>query len=122
MYKVSVEASFSAAHRLKNYPGRCESLHGHNWRVAVTVGSKRLDRVGMVMDFREMKKRLNEVLDELDHRCLNNLSYFKRHNPTSENVARYVYQRMRSRLGASFKISKVTVWETDASWASYEKD
>lgn len=119
MYQVSVEASFSAAHSLRKYPGRCESLHGHNWRVAVTVGSKRLDRVGMVMDFWKLKKGLAEVLDELDHRCLNDLPYFKRYNPTSENVARYLHQRMRPRLGTSFKI---TVWETDTSWASYEED
>lgn len=121
MYEVTVQDDFSAAHKLRNYPGRCGGLHGHNWRVAVTVKSKRLDRASMVIDFRELKKKLDSILDELDHKYLNELPYFKKSHPTSENIARYIYQGMHSRLETSFKVFKVTVWETDTSWASYEK-
>lgn len=113
MYEVTVQAEFSAAHRLRNYH---EDLHGHNWKVSVTVGSERLDDVGMVIDFRKLKERLSEVLGGLDHKYLNDLPYFKKLNPTSENIARYVYEKLRSD-----QIKEVTVWETDTAWASYKE-
>lgn len=118
MYNLKVEGSFSSAHNLKAYKGKCEELHGHNWRVEISVSSAKLDKIGMVMDFQELKARLYEVLEQLDHRYLNRMPYFKNQNPTSEKVAKYIYDCLRPKI----KILKsVTVWENNASCATYEK-
>jgi len=121
MFEIEVEHSFSAAHSLRAYKGKCESLHGHNWRVKVTLYASKLDRRGMVMDFSELKMKLKEVLDELDHRNLNEFDYFKRINPTSENIANFIFDRLSYNLQEtrSYKLKKITVYETDTSSASY---
>ncbi|MBD3425779.1 MAG: 6-carboxytetrahydropterin synthase QueD [Candidatus Omnitrophica bacterium] len=121
MYKVKVTSHFSSAHNLRGYKGKCEDLHGHNWRVEVSAFSKELDELGMVVDFKELKAALGEVLGELDHSFLNDVEYFKRTNPTSENIARFIYQRMEE-LNPSLRIREVTVHETDTSSATYVKD
>ncbi len=116
MYKIKVELSFSAAHNLKGYRGKCEELHGHNWKVEAVVSSDRLDNVGLVMDFKYLKTELNKVLDKLDHKYLNDIAYFKKNNPTSENIARYIYDSVRFHIPL---IDSVTVWESDNSSATY---
>ncbi len=116
MYEVSVLLEFSAAHLLRNYKGRCENLHGHNWKVEIRVSSKEPDKQGMVVDFKELKKRSAAVLDELDHTNLNDVEYFKKVNPTSENIAKYIYDRVKVQ---GLKIKAVTVWESDTSSATY---
>jgi 6-pyruvoyltetrahydropterin/6-carboxytetrahydropterin synthase len=118
MYSIKVESGFSSAHNLRYYKGKCEELHGHNWKVEVVVKKRSLDKTGMVMDFKEIKGRLNLLLDELDHKHLNNLEYFKKNNPTSERIAEYIFNRL-SRGG--LKVSSVTVWENETSSATYEK-
>lgn len=116
MYNVKIEAYFSSAHSLRGYKGKCEALHGHNWKVEVTVESLKTGKAGMVVDFNDLKKELNRVLDKLDHKCLDKLGYFKKVNPTSENIAQYIYKQLKRRV-PGLKI--VTVWESHNSCASY---
>ncbi|MBM3255615.1 MAG: 6-carboxytetrahydropterin synthase QueD [Candidatus Omnitrophica bacterium] len=118
MYKIKIEANFSSAHNLRGYRGRCEDLHGHNWRVELSLASLRLDKTGMVMDFKHLKKKLNAVLDKLDHKYLNDIAYFKRVNPTSENIAKLIYDSLKSSVRG---ILSVTVWENETSCATYEE-
>ena len=119
MYSIRVEGSFSSAHNLRGYKGSCEDLHGHNWRVEVVVNSGDLDKLGMVMDFRVVKVRLNSILDKMDHAYLNNIAYFKKVNPTSENIAKYIFDHMKAKIS---KLESVTVWESDNSCATYYAD
>jgi 6-pyruvoyltetrahydropterin/6-carboxytetrahydropterin synthase len=116
MFEIKVISQFSAAHNLRGYRGRCEELHGHNWKVEVNVSGEKLDKTGMLMDFKQLKKRLNKVLDKLDHKYITRLAHFKRINPTSENIAKYIYQSLRAQTP---DLKSVTVWESDNSSASY---
>ena len=119
MYKLKVESSFSSAHNLRGYKGKCEDLHGHNWKVELEAGSSKLDKVGMVLDFKFLKEELNFVLNKLDHKYLNRVPYFKRVNPTSENIAKYIYDSLKSKIP---QIISVTVWESDKARATYYED
>jgi 6-pyruvoyltetrahydropterin/6-carboxytetrahydropterin synthase len=123
MYEVKIVTQFAAAHRLENFYGKCEALHGHNWKVEVFLVGETLDRAGLLMDFGVVKARTKEVLEEVDHKYLNELAAFQDRNPSSENLACYLYER----LGAIFnrngvKINRVNVWESDTSCASYYQD
>ena len=123
MYEVKIVTQFAAAHRLENFKGKCESLHGHNWKVEVFLGGKDLDGTGLLMDFGVVKARTKEVLEEIDHKYLNELAAFRDRNPSSENLACYLYER----LGAIFNrdgvtVRRVNVWESDSSCASYYQD
>ncbi|MCS7231626.1 MAG: 6-carboxytetrahydropterin synthase QueD [Elusimicrobiota bacterium] len=123
-YKVYVESYFSSAHYLKMYKGKCENLHGHNWKVGVFVESESLDNLGMVIDFTKLKKILNEVLEKLDHKVLNKeIKYFKKIPPTAENIAKYIYINLKNSL-KKYKIVqhlKIIVWETPTQAAIYEE-
>ena len=121
MYKVRVTSQFSSAHNLRGYKGKCEDLHGHNWHVEAVASSGELDGVGMVVDFKELKSALKEVTAELDHKHLNEVEYFKEVNPTSENIARYILEKLSGRI-PQVDISEVTVYETDTSSATYTKN
>ncbi len=116
MYSIKIEAYFSAAHNLKGYKGKCEALHGHNWKVEIAMARKNPDKVGMVMDFTLLKKELNKVLEKLDHKYLNNIAYFKKVNPTSENIARFLYDALKRQTP---DINSVTVWESHNCAATY---
>lgn len=116
MYKIKIEGDFSSAHNLRGYKGKCEELHGHNWRVEVVVASHKLDKIGMVMDFKSLKEKLCSLLEKLDHKYLNNLDYFKKVNPTSENIARYLYNKLKLKVPG---LDSVTVWESDKASATY---
>jgi len=118
MYNIKIEAYFSAAHNLRGYKGKCEELHGHNWKVELSVASGELDKAGMVMDFKYLKMKLNKVLERMDHKYLNKLAYFKKVNPTSENITKYIYDNIKSGIPA---IKSVTVWENSTSCATYEE-
>lgn len=120
MYTVSVESKFSSAHNLRGYKGKCEDLHGHNWRVRMTVSSDGLDELGMVCDFTVLKEVLNRAVDGLDHKYLNESEHFRSINPTSENIARYIFEEV-SRTRPDLNIKKVKVWETETSSATYSK-
>jgi len=120
MFEIKVESDFSSAHRLREYKGKCEELHGHNWKVEVFMESEKLDKSGMVTDFKKIKKLLNEVLKKLDHTFLNDIPYFKKVNPTSENIAKYIFDKLQVK-DKKLKLKKVTVWESDTSAASFTK-
>jgi len=115
MYEVKVISEFCGAHNLRHYKGKCEDLHGHNWKVEVSVAGDKLDELGMIVDFRELKVELKKVLEILDHKLLNDLDFFKKINPTSENIAKYIYDKL------GLKPAKITVWETETSAATYYK-
>lgn len=120
MFELSVRKEFSAAHHLRDYRGKCEALHGHNWKVEAFVAAAKLNKTGIVADFRDIKGFLGEVLEELDHTYLNELSYFKKYNPTSENIAKYIFDKLETRaLKLKVRLLKVTVWESDNAHASY---
>ena len=121
MYTIKVTAQFNSAHNLREYKGKCEELHGHNWKVEVRASSLELNDLGMVMDFKDLKKPLKSIILELDHKYLNDLNYFKSVNPTSENIAKYIYDKM-SEEDPGLNICDVTVWETDTSSATYSKN
>jgi len=120
-YALTVRTSFAAAHRLREYDGNCERLHGHNWQVEVTVESGRLDDRGIAIDFRAIKSAVNELLSRLDHRYLNEVSPFDRLNPSSENVARYLFEEMGKKVPSPVRVARVTVWESEDARAEYSR-
>jgi 6-pyruvoyltetrahydropterin/6-carboxytetrahydropterin synthase len=122
MYEVSVDEEFAAAHNLRGYKGKCEDLHGHNYKVRVTVAGQELDSVGLLCDFVQVKKAIRDVIRTLDHKYLNELSPFDVINPSAENIARHIFDETSKLMlpqpnGAA--ISTVTVWETDSTFATY---
>ena len=120
MYSISVKLDFSAAHRLRNYKGKCESLHGHNWRVEAIVNGKTLNSSGMLIDFHDLRDELLSVITLLDHKDLNETKMFESENPTAENIARWIFDEMSSRLKAeNVIISEIRVWESEHSCAVY---
>lgn len=117
MYRVKIKTHFSSAHNIREYKGNCENLHGHNWKVEATLKSETLDKLGMVEDFREFKKHMRLIMEDLDHKYINELEYFKTVNPTSENIAYYIFKRIQEVYGE--KAESVVVWENDDSAAEY---
>ena len=118
MYEIKIIDEFSGAHNLRNYKGKCEALHGHNWKIEISLYANALNQQGMVMDFKKLKDKLEKVLSELDHKYLNELPHFKKQNPTSENISRFIHEQLSEGMT---KKMKVCVWETDTSCASFEK-
>jgi len=122
-FEVYVESYFSAAHQLKLYKGKCEKFHGHNWKVGVIVSTTRLNKQQMVIDFVKLKKILNKILNSLDHKFLNDLPYFKTEQPTAENIAKYIYKKLKEKiLNKNIEKIKIIVWETPIQYASYEEE
>jgi 6-pyruvoyltetrahydropterin/6-carboxytetrahydropterin synthase len=123
MYRLMIKTSFAAAHNLINYQGDCENLHGHNWRVEVVVAAKELDKAGLGIDFKILKKQTNSLLDELDHKYLNDLPPFKNNSPSSENISRYLFERLTETLNnENITVEKINVWESENACASYSLD
>ena len=120
MYKLTIHSSFAAAHCLTHYQGDCENLHGHNWKVEVTVTVRELDKAGLGIDFKLLKGATNAFLGELDHKYLNELAPFREISPSSENIARFLYDALSGKLNDSnVSVAMVTVWESDFACASY---
>lgn len=120
MFELKIITQFAAAHHLRDFKGKCEQLHGHNWKVEVFVRADQLDSAGLVRDFGEIKSVTREVLNGLDHRYLNELSPFQQENPSSEHIARYLYQQLSRLLNDErARVSKISVWESDTSCATY---
>jgi 6-pyruvoyltetrahydropterin/6-carboxytetrahydropterin synthase len=120
MYELKVVTHFSAAHRLNNFYGKCEALHGHNWKVEIFVTATSLDEAGLVLDFGKIKIHANELLSEIDHTFLNELPAFQDQNPSSENMARYLFERLGQAINDQrVKVTRVSVWESDNTSASY---
>ncbi|NPU83624.1 MAG: 6-carboxytetrahydropterin synthase QueD [Syntrophaceae bacterium] len=121
MYEVTITRSFSAAHTLRNIGGKCESLHGHNFRVDVTVAGESLDGEGLLIDFRLLKRRTDETLEMLDHKHLNEMDFFAATNPSSENLAKWIHDRLAGGIDSDrVRVSRVTVWESEDARATYQ--
>jgi 6-pyruvoyltetrahydropterin/6-carboxytetrahydropterin synthase len=121
MFEVTIEETFAAGHALRNYRGKCENVHGHNYRCQVTVEGAELDSIGLLVDFVELKKTVHAVLDRLDHQWLNDFPPFNVLNPSAENMARYIYEQvvegLKPREGV--RVAAVKLWETDTASAVY---
>ena len=122
MYEVSVDETFAAAHNLRNYKGKCEDLHGHNYKVRVTLAGPELDATGLLYDFVHLKQVIQGVIRSLDHKYLNELKPFDVLNPSAENIARHIYEQTAKEMRATANgavISSITVWESDLTAATY---
>jgi len=120
MYEVSVEYTFAAGHALRNYKGKCENVHGHNYKVRVTIGGKELNSTVLLVDFVDVHNAIKALVDRLDHRFLNDLPPFDRINPSAENIAKYFCENLEPQVhGQGLRVEAVTVWETDITSATY---
>jgi 6-pyruvoyltetrahydropterin/6-carboxytetrahydropterin synthase len=120
VYRITVLSHFSGAHRLRHLHGKCEHLHGHNWKIEVSVVSPRLGKEGLVLDFGVLKENLAGILKSLDHRFLNDLPYFSKREPSSENIAKYIFDRLKPRLKRyPVSLERVTAWESENACAAY---
>ena len=120
MYEILIKSDFSGAHNLRGYRGRCERLHGHNWKIEARFETDKLDKIGMAVDFKILKARLSAVLKKLDHAYLNKLNAFKRKNPSAENIAKYIYEGLVSSIRKNnLSVGSVSVWESETSCATY---
>ena len=120
MFEVTIEETFAAGHALRNYKGKCENVHGHNYRCQVTMAGEQLDDIGLLVDFVELKRVVHVVLDRMDHQWLNEFPPFDRLNPSAENMAKFIYDEVSAGLGNSnARVSGVRLWETDTASATY---
>ncbi|MDD2366242.1 MAG: 6-carboxytetrahydropterin synthase QueD [Desulfuromonadaceae bacterium] len=120
MYTLTIRTSFAAAHNLINYQGDCENLHGHNWKVEVAVTARELDKAGLGIDFKVLKLEAGSVINELDHKYINENPAFKDSSPSSENISKYLYERISKKLNNdNIKVQSITVWESDNASACY---
>jgi 6-pyruvoyltetrahydropterin/6-carboxytetrahydropterin synthase len=120
MFEIKVKTQFAAAHSLKGYQGDCAGIHGHNWNVEVFIRCRKLDEIGIGIDFRDVKKTVGDVIEGLDHCNLNDFFAFRETNPTSENIARFLYYEIGKKLNSdNVEVSKVMVSETSNTGASY---
>jgi 6-pyruvoyltetrahydropterin/6-carboxytetrahydropterin synthase len=123
MFEVTIEESFAAGHALRSYRGKCENVHGHNYRCQVTLAGEQLDEIGLLVDFVEIKRVVHEVLDRMDHQWLNDFPPFDKLNPSAENMARYIYDEVSAglRAGNGVRLAEVRLWETDTASATYRR-
>jgi 6-pyruvoyltetrahydropterin/6-carboxytetrahydropterin synthase len=123
MFEVTVEQTFAAGHALREYKGKCENVHGHNYRVQVTVEGERLNRIGLLVDFVEVKRIVRDIISRLDHQFINDLEPFTTVNPSAENLAKYFYDEIYRLFPAdaetNARLAQVKIWETDTSIAVY---
>ncbi|NLX18176.1 MAG: 6-carboxytetrahydropterin synthase QueD [Desulfobulbus sp.] len=120
---IFIQTHFSGGHHLRSYPGNCENPHGHNWHVKVTVRASQLDELGMGIDFKQLKKTVNAVVDELDHRDLNELPAFQTQNPSSEHIAMYLFKRLQEPLQSErYRLYSIEVRETESTGVIYYGD
>lgn len=121
MFEVTIEQSFAAGHALRNYRGKCENVHGHNYRCQVTLEGRELDSTGLLIDFVAAKKILQAIIDRLDHQWLNEFPPFDVLNPSAENIAKFIYDEFNKGMGEAngVRLGSVRLWETDTSSAMY---
>ncbi len=123
MYEVTVQDTFAAGHYLRNYKGKCENPHGHNYRVRVTLQGRELDKAGLLLDFKDLKSVMKNVVDYLDHKMINDIEPFTVLNPSAENIAKFFYDQTNANLKSvtdgRVSVKQVTIWETDTSIATY---
>lgn len=121
MYFLELVEIFSAAHALRNYPGVCARIHGHNWKIKVALKCDTLDENGMAVDYAELKKILMEVIAEFDHNLFNNHPYFVKVNPTSEKICEYFYNELERKFPAAVRMDSVQIWETESFSVMYKR-
>jgi len=122
-YTLKILADFASAHTLRDYPGACARMHGHNWKVEAEVFASRLDETGMGVDFKVIKQATRDIAGRLDHRYLNDLEPFTEINPTAENIAAYFYKELSAQLNNDrIKVHAVTLWETERACVRYAED
>lgn len=125
MYEVTVEDSFAAGHYLRNYKGKCENPHGHNYKIRVTLAGKELDKAGLLLDFKDLREVMRHVIERLDHQMINDIAPFTELNPSAENLAKYFYdetnERLRETTNGRVHVKDVTVFETDSTTAKYSE-
>ena len=120
MYELRVVTHMAAAHQLREFNGKCENLHGHNWKIEIYVTGKELGPNGILIDFKLIKDAANKVIQELDHTFLNQLKPFQEKNPSSEHIARFIFESLSQEIDTDqVRVSKVTAWESDSACASY---
>lgn len=121
MFEIAVEESFAAGHALRGYKGKCENVHGHNYKVRVTLRGSRLDSIGLLCDFAELRQVIAETIRKLDHKFMNDIAPFDQINPSAENIAKYFYEESARQLGVrdGIEVAEVTVWETETTTATY---
>ncbi|HVP42971.1 MAG TPA: 6-carboxytetrahydropterin synthase QueD [Terriglobales bacterium] len=123
MFQVTVEDTFAAGHFLRNYKGKCENPHGHNYKVRVTLEGQDLDKAGLLLDFKDLKDVMKHVIERLDHQMINDIEPFTVLNPSAENLAKYFYDETNARLKVTtngrVRVRDVTVFETDTTTATY---
>ncbi|TAN44283.1 MAG: 6-carboxytetrahydropterin synthase QueD [Nitrospirae bacterium] len=123
MYELTIETSFASAHQLRGYKGKCENVHGHNWRVQLSVTAEKLNEIDIAIDFHDLKKMAYEIIDQLDHKMLNEVFPFTEINPSSENIAKWIFESMNKKFpDDNVRMSSVTVWESDTASATYYED
>lgn len=122
MYELMIRTKFAAAHQLRNYNGRCENLHGHNWKVDVYVQAENVNEIGLAIDFKELKDSTDYLLEQVEHTFINEVFPFTEINPSSENIAKWLYDGLTKKLNdGNLKVSSVRVWESDTAVASYSE-
>lgn len=122
-YTLKIVTDFAAAHTLRDYPGACSRMHGHNWKVEVQVTASKLDNVGMAIDFKAIKTATIAICDRLDHQYLNEITPFDTINPTAENIAAFLYREIGQQLNDQrIQVTAVTIWETERACATYSED
>jgi len=120
MYEILIKTDFSGAHNLRGYKGKCENLHGHNWKVEARFEKDTLNDIGIAVDFKVLKAKLKNILKKIDHAYLNKLEAFKKDNPSAENIARYVFEKLTSSIKEKhLSVKSVSIWESDNSCATY---
>jgi 6-pyruvoyltetrahydropterin/6-carboxytetrahydropterin synthase len=123
MYELSVEVGFAAAHQLRGYKGKCENMHGHNWRVQVSVMAERLNEIDIAIDFHDLRRIAGEVVAPLDHAFLNEVFHFTEKNPSSENIAKWIFDSLKKKINnGNLRLAAVTVWESETASASYYEE
>ncbi|GMA99615.1 6-carboxytetrahydropterin synthase QueD [Pelosinus sp. IPA-1] len=124
MFELTIAVNFEAAHCIRNYPGKCSRIHGHNWKVEVNIYGSKLDELGMLIDFGDLKAAVNDIMVNLDHYYLNEIEPFCRINPTAENLAQYIYEKLAETavFNQDVKLRSVRVWESPNSAAAYSQE
>ena len=122
MFQVTVDETFSSGHALRGYKGKCENVHGHNYKVRVTLEGPQLDSVGLLYDFTHLKRVIREIVGGVDHKFLNDMAPFDIINPSAENLAKYFYEETTRQMNAmpeGARVTSITIWETDTTSATY---
>jgi len=120
MYTLKIVTDFASAHTLRDYPGACNRMHGHNWKIEVEIAGTELDETGMLVDFKEIKEATNQIADRLDHYYINDIPPFTEINPTAENLSKYFYEELQKLMpNPSSAVKQVTLWETERACATY---